>query len=310
MKRSLHQRVGEGTRVSYAEALLRMPGFGKNNVQLAKSRINTQSFSSYIDQMVGPHPTNEMLEIVRLHRVTRFFRLYTAAAEQLVDIFRGVVYIGPARSRSERYYRYQELSVSEIDPDGTNFPMFLNSLTSQQIETFSGWVLDLFGYGVKISRREGHISINVFSSGTSMNIVDTGYGISQILPVLGQIWWTVFGSQRSASMRGSILAIEQPELHLYPAHQALLADALASVFQTGGHPRRPINFIIETHSEALVNRLGELISNKLFDKNKVSIIVFEELKDTPNSTETRVAEFTDSGELTNWPYGFFGTEFK
>ena len=39
------------------------------------------------------------------------------------------LYIGPARARSDRYYRYQDLAVSEIDPDGKNFPMFLNSLS-------------------------------------------------------------------------------------------------------------------------------------------------------------------------------------
>jgi hypothetical protein len=33
------------------------------------------------------------------------------------------------------------------------------------------------------------MSITLTSHGLTSNIVDTGYGVSQILPVLGQIWW-------------------------------------------------------------------------------------------------------------------------
>ena len=101
------------------------------------------------------------------------------------------LYIGPARARSDRYYRYQDLSVSEIDPDGKNFPMFLNSLSPDQVEELSVWIEGLFGYGLNVSRTEGagHLSINLVEHGFNVNIVDTGYGVSQILPVLAQIWW-------------------------------------------------------------------------------------------------------------------------
>ena len=119
-----------------------------------------------------------------------------------------------------------------------------------QISRFSRWVKDLFGFGVAISRKEGHLSINVEYTGSTMNIVDTGYGVSQILPVLGQIWWTVFSPVRQPIERDSILAIEQPELHLHPAHQALLADAIASVLNDSNN-KRAVSFLIETHSEAL-----------------------------------------------------------
>ncbi len=140
MKTSLHGRVSDKTRSWYAGILLRMPSIDIKNADKAKSRVPGHSFSNYCDQLTGEYPTSEMIEILKLHRIFRFFRLYSAAAEQVSEIFRGVVYIGPARSRSERYYRYQELAVSEIDPDGTNFPMFLNSLYPSQIEGFSDWV--------------------------------------------------------------------------------------------------------------------------------------------------------------------------
>jgi predicted ATPase len=283
-----------------------MPELDAKNAEKAKNRASGHSFSNYCDQLIGSSPTHEMREIIRLHRLVRFFRLYSAAADQVSEIFRGVVYIGPARSRSERYYRYQELSVSEIDPDGTNFPMFLNSLLPSQIERFSGWVKNLFGFGVNVSRKEGHLSINVEYAKKSMNIVDTGYGVSQILPVLGQIWWTVFGAVRHPVERNAILAIEQPELHLHPAHQSLLADAITSVL--GDEQKRKVSFIVETHSESLINRLGNMVYEKKLDASAVSLLIFEESTESANGTTTREAHFEGGGVLVNWPYGFFNVE--
>jgi hypothetical protein len=308
MKTSLHGRVSDKTRSSYAGIILRMPELDAKNVEKAKSRVSGHSFSNYCDQLIGERPTKEMCEIIKLHRAVRFFRLYAAAAEQVSEIFRGVVYIGPARSRSERYYRYQELAVSEIDPDGTNFPMFLNSLHPAQMERFSDWVENLFGFGVNVSRKEGHLSINVEYATKSMNIVDTGYGVSQILPVSGQIWWTVFGAARYPSERNAILAIEQPELHLHPAHQSLLADAITSVL--GSEQKRKISFIVETHSEALINRLGSMVYDKILDKTAVSLLIFEDSSEVDNTTITREARFEEGGNLVNWPYGFFSADPK
>ncbi|WP_445954446.1 AAA family ATPase [Thauera sp. SDU_THAU2] len=65
-------------------------------------------------------------------------------------------------------------------------------------------------------------------------------GYRKFLPVLGQIWWarnrTVSRNSRTPL---ALLAIEQPELHLHPAHQALLADALVGEAPLHHHIRSP-----------------------------------------------------------------------
>jgi hypothetical protein len=231
--------------------------------------------------------------------------------QQLRNILSGVLYIGPARARSERYYRYQDLSVSEIDPDGKNFPMFLNSLSYYQMERLSDWIKSLFGYGIRIRREGGHISIDLVSEGHTSNIVDTGYGVSQILPVLGQIWWARSRPPLPASRQRqvSLLAIEQPELHLHPAHQALLADALVGeVGLSPDGPRGPgsrIHFVVETHSETLVNRLGELVGAGKLNHADVQIVLFEPDSSVEQVTTIRTSSFNEAGELVDWPYGFF-----
>lgn len=217
------------------------------------------------------------------------------------------LYIGPARARSERYYRYQDLAVNEIDPDGKNFPMFLNSLTKSRQDSFSKWVESLYGYSVSVSQRSGHISITLTDRHVEANIVDVGYGISQVLPVLGQIWWArEKSSVRSDSTTIPILAIEQPELHLHPAHQAILADALAQSLRdpASKEDTSKIRFLIETHSEVLINRLGRMISDGEISSEDVQIILFEPA-DGGKHTKIRSAHYDKNGVLVDWPYGFF-----
>jgi predicted ATPase len=180
--------------------------------------------------------------------------------------------------------------------------MFLNSLLSFQIAGFSKWIESLFGYGLSVQRHSsGHLSINLESKGIISNIVDTGYGVSQILPVLGQIWWAR-SRYRGPGNSLAILAIEQPELHLHPAHQALLADAL--VGELSAEARR-VHFLIETHSETLINRLGELISQQRMSTDDVQIVLFQPDEQNEHWTNVHISTFGPSGELLDWPYGFF-----
>lgn len=254
----------------------------------------------------------------------RRLKLYTTAA-QIPNIFRTVggylrsilsstLYTGPARARSERYYRYQDLSVSEIDPDGKNFPMFLNSLNTLQMRSLSNWVQSLFGYGVMVSPESGHISIKLTEGDRHVNVVDVGYGVSQILPVLGQIWWARARPRRAPDEPRplSLLAIEQPELHLHPAHQALLADALVGTddIERASTNETPMHYLVETHSETLINRLGELVSQKKLAKTDVQVILFERDEADDRLSNVITAEFDDAGSLLNWPYGFFQPDVK
>jgi len=250
----------------------------------------------------------DFMNAVYLSILPEIVNLTSAALRSTVT---KLLYIGPARARSDRYYRYQDLSVSEIDPDGKNFPMFLNSLSSHQVSALSAWIENLFGYGLVVSRPEGggHLSIDLVEHNVKFNIVDTGYGISQILPVLAQIWWARERKviQAGNSSAPTILAIEQPELHLHPAHQALLADAFVgeAVVEKDRQKDHRVHFLVETHSETLINRLGELISINRLRPEDIHIILFEPDKEDEGVTRTSVATFSPDGSLLNWPFGFF-----
>ncbi|MGL4964382.1 MAG: AAA family ATPase [Inquilinus sp.] len=186
--------------------------------------------------------------------------------------------------------------------------MFLNSLNATQLRNFSDWVERMFGYGVDIKRTEGHISIDLIQSGKYTNIVDTGYGVSQILPVLGQIWWTQRDPARRMGSRSRlsdspIVAIEQPELHLHPAHQAMLADLFADGIRSRSG-LKAVRFLVETHSETLINKLGQLIFDKHISNDDVQIVIFN-AQDLTEAPSIAISRFDEEGQLVNWPYGFF-----
>jgi predicted ATPase len=294
-----------------AYLLLTMPTFDKGSIPL-RAGSSWRFFQPLFDELVKSERGVVFNKFKDIWTVWTILDLIAGISRRLRTTISETLYIGPARARSERYYRLQDLAVSEIDPDGKNFAMFLNSLTNQQVERMSDWVERLFGYRVDKATTEGHISINLKEGDSETNIVDTGYGVSQILPVLGQIWWSAnrpLDRSRSNS-EVAILAIEQPELHLHPAHQAYLADALAEPPPGPAYSseRPPTHYIVETHSEALVNRLGKLVAEGKLKPDDVQVIIFEPDSGDPRRTNTRVSKFGKQGQLIGWPYGFFQPE--
>ena len=62
------------------------------------------------------------------------------------------------------------------------------------------------------------------------------------------------------------LAIEEPENHLHPRYQALLAEMFADAYKNYG-----IHFIVETHSEYMVRKLQTLVAKKELTPAEVSL---------------------------------------
>lgn len=239
----------------------------------------------------------------------------------------GCVYIGPFRAAPERFYRLQELSVSQLEPHGENLAMFLRSLSKGELESFSTFAAEHVGFRVVLHAEGSHVAVLLQDdAGQAFNLIDMGYGFSQVLPVIAQCWATASG--RRASEREplpTVLAIEQPELHLHPYYQARLADmfvgtmgAVRSLWNTmqertrrlsrwGRPPDTPSNppqFIVETHSDALVSRLGELVEAGKLASDDVVLLLFEQDQET-KLTSVRQSTFSPDGTLTNWPVGFF-----
>jgi hypothetical protein len=239
-----------------------------------------------------------------LHWVPTILRELDA---QLISDASAITYGGPFRALPQRFYRAQDLRVDRVDPDGSNLAVFLSSLSQEDREAFSDFTASRFGFGVRVVRNEGLIRIHILddAGASPTNLIDSGFGLSQLMPVIAQAWSASRQEASKATQRArrlrpgsKIVALEQPELHLHPAHQAALGETLVRL----GDASPDTRFVIETHSADLINAVGRLIRSREVSSDKVIVYRFEQSE----SAETLLEEsrFGTDGVLMNWPFGF------
>lgn len=218
-------------------------------------------------------------------------------------------YVKPLRVMTERYYRYQNYAVDEIDSDGKNLAMFFANLTDSEFIAFREWTNSNFGFRIFISKHEGHVELRIGNDeDSSKNLVDVGFGYTQLLPIITIIWKSIFGRGSrplySNNMKVTkIIAIEQPELHLHPRIQygfgMMLANLIANMPKDND-----VRFVIETHSEAIINAIGSMVQSEKLSREAVNVVIFNGEEE---GLERYVVEsqFDNNGYLSNWPVGFF-----
>lgn len=228
---------------------------------------------------------------------------------QVMNSFRSVKYIAPLRASTERYYRYQDLNVDEIDHQGGNTAMFLSNLSKKWKKSLKKWTVDNFGFEIKDIEAGSHVAIELeFSdSEAADNITDMGFGFSQVLPVIIQLWSVASGYEiesKRINNRTIIFAIEQPELHLHPRMQASLAVVFSQSIELARENGIDLRLIIETHSQSMISKFGDLICLDKLDEDHLNIAIFDQNR-KERKTSISYSNFDKDGVLENWPVGFF-----
>ncbi len=263
----------------------------------------TKSLKKILDEKSG-YPL-----FVKLNLAWFAFSLVDFCDEYLWRTARNILYINPLRATAERYYRPRDLALDQVDPRGQNLPMFLLNLGESDKNSLTQWSEKYFGFAPIITTSGGHVSIKIQDKKTSKttNLADTGFGYSQVLPVIVQLWHATNSRRlRSESRRYGIpiiFAIEQPELHLHPHFQALLADAFVAAHKEARSNKIQLIILIETHSKTIINRFGHLIHNDRIESSDAALYLFEKRQDDLHS-KISLSTFSNVGLLENWPYGF------
>ena len=132
---------------------------------------------------------------------------------------------------------------------------------------------------------------------TGWILPDVGFGISQVLPVLVQCFY---------APPGSIILMEQPEIHLHPSAQSALADVMIDAIKSReNYSDRNIQLIIETHSEHFLRRLQRRIAEEKISQDEVSAYFAKISGAQPILEPLEIDLF---GNIRNWPEHFFGDE--
>ncbi len=183
----------------------------------------------------------------------------------------------PVRSRPKRTY---DPTREFNDPEGSDVPMYLMRIEATQKENWEGLKQQLVEFGKssglfqnikikKLGRSLGApFQLQFKVRGPTSNIIDVGYGVSQILPILVQILNP--NISRGTPRLSSFSLLQQPEVHLHPRAQAEFSSLLARLANKGNS-----SFIIETHSDYMIDRARIEIRKGNIRPEDVSLIYFE-----------------------------------
>lgn len=240
------------------------------------------------------------------------FSILNAFESYMEDWTANISYTMPLRAYAERYYRTRALSVTDVAPDGSNIVEFINNLNYSERRAFSIWTQNNFKFAIDIEQSTGHQSIFIEEKGqkTKYNITDMGFGFSQIIPIITQLWSLCDASSEERSRRRHsrcnelTYVIEQPELHLHPAFQIKLLKTFVKAIELAQNNKIKLKIIIETHSETFINALGVFVEQSQIKANDVGIILFDK-KNPSSPTQIHHSYYDSMGVLQNWPVGFF-----
>ena len=242
-------------------------------------------------------------KIEDLYTLLRKKDLYngTKAINNTVSYFREVErhlgFLNSFRLFPDRTYYQMTKSDYKVGGYGENYIDQLLRWYENKSPAYKGLLADLRSLdllnGVGFKKLDGgrfELRVQAKPGGPSVSIADVGFGISQFLPIL------VSDKQLS---KGSTLIVAQPEIHLHPSVQAKLSDYFVKQIKSKNK-----NYIIETHSEYLLNRLRLSIVKGEIAADDVAVYYFE---NTNKGTKKHTVEFTKDGQIKKAPKGFFNT---
>lgn len=212
----------------------------------------------------------------------------------------------PFRSPPERTYNPTRITA---DTRGSDVPMRMMLMKSSSPERWSKLRHALARFGEnsglfqsidvkKLGPSAGApFQVTVKVRGPTVNIVDVGYGIGQILPILVNVLdYEDPQDQTKVEETPKSFLLQQPEVHLHPRAQAELTSLLAHLASLGNR-----SFIIETNSDYMVDRARIEIMRGNIDKDDVSLIYLEHKK---NVVKVHNISFDEMGNLIGVPPHF------
>ncbi|KWU49772.1 AAA family ATPase [Pseudomonas palleroniana] len=211
----------------------------------------------------------------------------------------GISYLGPLRRKPERDYAWNKSKPGDVGSDGSNAigALLASALLRSEeqnyiVEGVSKWLKRMKvaeQLEVRQQGRSNRYELIIHRDGVACNLRDVGIGVSQVLPVLVVAYFAPVGST---------VILEEPEIHLHPLAQSILAELFVSVSK-----ERNVQFIVETHSEHLFRRMQTLIAKGTAKQRDVSMYF---VKRRGGQALLQALEVDEFGVVGNWPEHFFG----
>ena len=216
-----------------------------------------------------------------------------------------ILSFAPIRSFPQRTYNALK---EQVSPDGNEIPNLLMNLSRTNSKNWHAIKDRILEFG-KVSGLFSDINVRHLGKsagdpfqleikvrGRNVNLIDVGCGVNQILPMLVRI---IHSKRRTAFL------MQQPEVHLHPKAQAELVSLLC---QLAIHEYK--TFVVETHSDYMIDRMRIEIMNGNFNPEDVSLVYLEP-KGGSSQVQVHNIAFDDQANMIGVPPGyriFFMTE--
>jgi hypothetical protein len=227
---------------------------------------------------------------------SHYLQITAFSFEEVRSFLLGTTYIGPLRERPRRHYQLDSEVPRSVGPRGERTANLIRrKIKDKKFKSdLDLWIQRFeFGETIVIDKEAPDIfslSFRKSNPERKVNIADSGFGVSQVLPLI---------VQALSAREGSLTIAEQPEIHLNPRLQTVLADLFVEMANTNHR------VIVETHSEHLLLRLRRLIAEGKIDSRYVGVYFVES---DQGGSRVREVELQENGHIPveSWPRGFFG----
>ena len=150
------------------------------------------------------------------------------------------------------------------------------------------WVEDLRGTDlVQLSYGFGGTA-GLGSSNIRYRPTNVGFGLTYVLPIIVACL---------SSGSGTLVMLENPEAHLHPRGQTLIARLACLAVAAGAQ------VVIESHSDHVLNGVRLAVKDGVLTPDKVALHYFDRNDD--GEIEVSSPEVGPDGMLSQWPQGFF-----
>ena len=237
------------------------------------------------------------------HQNEQTIREAVTIVERVLRLDLGAIcHVGGIREAPRRSYGVRGVRPSHVGARGQKTPDVVfaegrRKISRERLLGSLGRVLNRMGIASAILTRipsggsNFSILLEHLQPSVRVNIANAGLGISQLLPILVEVFH---------ARAGSLILLEEPEIHLHPRVQSTCAEVLAGLAID-----RDQRFVIETHSEHFIRKLQVLVADPgcALSANMVRVYFFKPGKDGTQVEEMRLNE---KGYFeTEWPPGFF-----